>query len=58
MSVLKILREFWKWTGTVPVCPTCHGTGEPDLVRGYTAYVWWRGQRVRVCHHCHGAGKV
>ena len=53
------VKAAWEWSGQVPDCPTCHGTGEPvERWRHFAMPVYWKGKEYWVCHHCTGKGKV
>lgn len=59
---MTIWQSFWaavkEWGNTVPDCPSCGGTGEAYRSKSSDDVVYWKGQLVRVCGQCKGAGKV
>ena len=52
------VKAAWEWSGQVPDCPCCHGTGEPSVRwRHLATPVYWKGAEYWVCHACDGRGK-
>lgn len=58
-KLMSKVKGAWDALDYVPDCPACGGTGEPsDESRAWSEVVWWKGEQYRVCHNCHGRGKV